>query len=124
MNDTTQAANTTAPLDLATMREAVDRLLDPDAVPHALPPVGDELPTLTLQIKGHLHLLIPELEQAAEKLPPGSVRRYTLRQILWEARSRLEAEPSSRYGGALGYTRRLARVLNMLCDQFEALPRA
>ena len=107
--------------DIETMRATVGRLLDPDAVPEALPPAADELETLTLQLRGHVQLLAPEVEQAARKLKEGSIPRYTLLGCVWEARSRLEAQPSPRYGGALGYARRLARALNALCDHYEKL---
>ena len=36
---------TESPPDIATMRATVDRLLDPDAAPEALPPAGAELET-------------------------------------------------------------------------------
>lgn len=109
------------PPDIATMRAVVDRLLDPDVVPEALPPAADEVDTLTLQLRGHIQLLAPEVEEAARKLKKGSVRRYSVLGCVWEARSRLEATPSSRNGGAVGHARRLARVLNALCDHYEAL---
>ncbi|KUM79271.1 DUF6415 family natural product biosynthesis protein [Streptomyces curacoi] len=121
MNRTPQeAAPTTRPVDVATMRAAVDRLLDPDAVPEALPPAADEIATLTLQLRGHIELLAPEVEQAAMRLKPGR-RRWSVLECVWEARSRLEAEPSSRTGGAVGHARRLARVLDALCDHNEQL---
>ncbi|WP_405615959.1 DUF6415 family natural product biosynthesis protein [Streptomyces sp. NBC_00076] len=103
------------------MREIVNRLLDPDAAPDAaLPPGADEVATLTLQLRGHLQLLAPEVETAARKLKPG-VHRRTVLGYVWEANSRLEAEPSTRYGGPVGHARRLARVLNALCDHHEDL---
>lgn len=114
----------TTPVDLVTMREVVNRLLDPDAVPEALPPTGDELQTLTTLVRGHLSLLVPEVEAAARKLKPGSVHRYTVLGCVWEARSRLETQPSPRFGGAPGYARRLARALNALCDHHETLTEA
>lgn len=111
----------TTPVGLATMREVVNRLLDPDAAPEALPPTGDELQTLTALVRGHLELLVPEVEAAARKLEPDSVHRYTALGCVWEARSRLETQPSPRYGGAPGYARRLARALNALCNHYETL---
>ncbi|MFI1420262.1 DUF6415 family natural product biosynthesis protein [Streptomyces sp. NPDC020731] len=111
----------TTPVDTATMRDIVNRLLDPDAVPEALPPTGDELRTLTETVRGHLALLAPEVETAAWKLKSDSVHRYTVLGCVWEARSRLEAQPSPRFGGAPGYARRLARALNALCDHYEML---
>lgn len=109
------------PLAVATMREIINRLLDPDAAPETLPPRADEIATLTLQLRGHIQLLAPEVEEAAKKLKPGSVHRYTVLGCVWEATSRLEAEPSTRYGGPAGHARRLARALNALCDHHEAL---
>lgn len=114
----------TMPVDIATMRDTVNRLLDPDAVPEALPPTGDELQTLTTLVRGHLALLVPKVEAAAHMLTPGSVHRYTVLGCVWEARSRLETQPSPRFGGAPGYARRLARALNALCDHYEALNEA
>ncbi|MEU0221135.1 DUF6415 family natural product biosynthesis protein [Streptomyces sp. NPDC006265] len=111
----------TAQPDIATMRETVNRLLDPDSTPEALPPAADEIDTLTLQIRGHIALLAPEVEQAAKELPQGSVRRFSVLGCVWEANSRLETQPSSRTGGPVGHARRLARVLNALCDHYERL---
>lgn len=109
------------PPDIATMRATVDRLLDPDAVPGVLPPSGDELETLTATVRGHLEVLLPDVEEAARELKADSISRYGMLEIVWEARSRLEAQPSRRYGGEVGYARRLARVLNALCNHYEQL---
>src|SRR5207253_1655496 len=98
-----------------------NRLLDPDAVPEALPPSEAELETLTATVRGHIEVLAPEVEAAARKLKPGSIAKFTLLECVWEARSRLEAKPSHRFGGPAGYARRLARALNALCDHYERL---
>jgi len=111
------------PPDIETMRDVIDRLLDPDAVPQALPPVPGELETLTLQLRGHLALMLPEVEQAAKRLPAESIPRYCALVSVGEARERLRSEPTRRYGGPAGHTRRLARTLNALCDHWEALAR-
>lgn len=116
-----QPSNTEAPLDIATMRTAIDRLLDPDAAPDVLPPTGDELETLTRQIRGHMELLAPEVEQAAEKLSKESIPRYCALACVGEARRRLADTPRPAPGGAAAYARRLARSLNALCDHFEHL---
>ncbi|MCT9107937.1 DUF6415 family natural product biosynthesis protein [Streptomyces mirabilis] len=121
MTGTVEAASDTLPPDIETMREAASRLLDPDAVPEALPPVGEELAALTLQIKGHLELIAPEVRQAATKLPKDSIPRYCALGCVGEARDRLRALPSPAPGGDVAYARRLARVLNALCDHFENL---
>lgn len=110
------------PLDIELMRQTVNRLLDPDAVPEALPLSPEDLETLTATVRGHIQLLAPEVEATARKqLKPGSVRKYSVLTCVWEAESRLEAEPSPRYGGPAGHARRLARALNALCDHHENL---
>ncbi|MEU1600062.1 DUF6415 family natural product biosynthesis protein [Streptomyces sp. NPDC005708] len=87
--------------DIETMREAVDRLLDPDAVPQALPPGFEELEALTLQLRGHFDLLMPEVDQLARKLARDSVPRYCVLACLGEARQKLAAAPSPAPGGDL-----------------------
>ncbi|HET9326439.1 MAG TPA: DUF6415 family natural product biosynthesis protein [Candidatus Eisenbacteria bacterium] len=121
MNAAVDNASTTAPVDLATMRESVDVLLDPEGAPAIKPPSGADLDTLTEVLRGHLRLLIPELEAAARKLGRDSIRRYCVLGCLGEARIRLRAEPSPRYNGPIGHARRLARALNALCDHYEQL---
>ncbi|MGI5136520.1 MULTISPECIES: DUF6415 family natural product biosynthesis protein [unclassified Streptomyces] len=111
-------------VDLETMRAAVDRLLDPDSVPEALPPALDDLDALTLLLRGHLDLLMPAVDQLARKLSKNSIPRYCALACIGEARSRLREQPSSALGGALAHARRLARALNALCDHFEALAQA
>ncbi|MFJ9020817.1 DUF6415 family natural product biosynthesis protein [Streptomyces sp. NPDC102259] len=104
------------------MRETARILLDPDAV--ALAPAGPELDTLTLATRGHLELLIPDVEQAASRLKRDSIPRYCALACLGEARGKLRAEPSRAPGGALVYARKLARVLGALCDHYETLSRS
>ncbi|MGW1799161.1 DUF6415 family natural product biosynthesis protein [Streptomyces sp. NPDC001984] len=117
----TAEEQSTVPPDLATMRTTVGRLLDPDAVPEALPPAADELATLTLQIRGHLAVLMPEVEQLAARMRKNSIPRYCALACLGEARGKLRAEPSPAPGGDVAYARRLARALNALCDHYDAL---
>jgi len=117
----TPADRTELPPDIETMRDVIDRLLDPDAVPGTLPPVPPELDTLTLQLRGHLALLLPEVEETAKRLPLQSIARYGALVSVTEARERLRAEPTPRFGGAPGYARRLARTLNALCNHWDAL---
>ncbi|MER5917795.1 DUF6415 family natural product biosynthesis protein [Streptomyces sp. NPDC001982] len=112
------------PVDLETMRETVDRLLDPDAVPETLPPAPEELDTLTAMLRGHLAVLMPEVERLVQRLSRDSVPRYCALACLGVARDRLRAAPSPAPGGDLAHARRLARALNALMDHFEALVRA
>lgn len=120
MDTTTDA--TALPVDVATMRDTVNRLLDPDAAADALPPAGEELQTLADTLRGHIAVIAPEVERAARgSLKPDSAVRTSVLGCVWEARSRAEAKPSSRTGGPVAYARRLARALNALCDHYERL---
>ncbi|MGW4907365.1 DUF6415 family natural product biosynthesis protein [Streptomyces sp. NPDC004270] len=113
--------NTTVSADIVTMREAAEELLGPDDVPGVLPPSPPELRLLSSVLRGHLGLLIPEVEMRAHRLPEESVLRYCALACVGEARRKLSAEPCRRYGGEVGHARRLARVLRALCDHCEAL---
>ncbi|MBD0838767.1 DUF6415 family natural product biosynthesis protein [Streptomyces sp. TRM68416] len=110
-----------APPDIATMRDVIDRLLDPDVAFELLVLEPDEMETLFLQLRGHIELLVPEVEQAARKLPRHCIPRYCVLACLGEAREKLRAGPAARFGGLPGHARRLARVLNALCDHYEQL---
>ncbi|MFJ3772463.1 DUF6415 family natural product biosynthesis protein [Streptomyces sp. NPDC090075] len=105
------------PPDVETMREAVNRLLDPDAVAGVLPLPDEEIETLTLQITGHLAVIMPEVERTAVALNRQSIPRYCALACLGEAKMKLGEKPSAQ----LPHARRLARVLNALCDHFETL---
>ncbi|GHB74288.1 hypothetical protein GCM10010377_75860 [Streptomyces viridiviolaceus] len=116
----TQQDTATAPVDLTVLRETAAVLVSRDAT--AVPfPENADVGVLTEMVRGHLAVLIPELELAAAKLPEESVARYCVLACIGEARGKLSVQASPRYGGALGYARRLARVLNALCDHYEKL---
>jgi len=105
--------------DITVMRETVQILLDPDAV--VLPPTADELETLTQMIRGHLELLILEVERSVRRLKKDSIPRYCALACVGEARGKLRAESIRRFGEEVGYARRLARTLSALCDHYENL---
>jgi hypothetical protein len=109
------------PVNVKLMRETAALLLDPDGAPEILPPATQDLSVLTDMMRGHLALLVPEVEAAARALGKGSIPRYTALGCVWEARSRMEAEPSTRTGGSAAHARRMARVLVDLCNQYETL---
>ncbi|MEU5345709.1 DUF6415 family natural product biosynthesis protein [Streptomyces sp. NPDC020766] len=119
--ETTQdPATAAAPPDIETMRETVDRLLGPDAAPDALPPSAGEVDTLTRTMRGQLELLIPDVERSVGGRPKN-VSQYCALACVGEARGKLSAEPGQGTSGAVAYARRLARVLNALCDHYERL---
>jgi len=109
------------PPDITGMRATVSRLLGPDDGPDTLPPAGDELPILTSTLRGHLELLIPDVEAAARLLDRDSIPRYCAIACVGEARGKLRAAASPVPGGDAAYARKLARVLGALCDHYETL---
>ncbi|MGW0770782.1 DUF6415 family natural product biosynthesis protein [Streptomyces sp. NPDC002676] len=102
-----------APPDIGTMRATARRALAEASV--------DELDTLALTLRGHVQLLIPEVEQLAARLPESDVPRYCALACVGEARGKLGARPGMGPDGAVAYARKLARTLGALCDHFEAL---
>ncbi|WP_432020424.1 DUF6415 family natural product biosynthesis protein [Streptomyces sp. 1222.5] len=111
-----QAAN--YPPDLATMRRNALRLIGPEQPT----PWHDELERLNPLLRGHLQLLIPEVEKLAFPLPANDPPRACAIACLGEARMRLrlgwaDATPGLR----LSIARKLARSLNALCDHYENL---
>ena len=101
------------------MRAAAHRLLGPDDGPDALPPAADEADTLVRMLRGHLAQLTPAVEKKAGK--PNSIPRYCALACVGEARRKLSATPGTGTYGLVAYGRRLARVLNALCEHYEKL---
>ncbi|GGW78555.1 DUF6415 family natural product biosynthesis protein [Streptomyces lomondensis] len=112
----------TPPPDLAVMRETTQMVLASGSGPHPLLR-DDEPATLTDTLRGHLELLIPEVEQAAGRLPENSVTRSGAMYCVGEARGKLRAPELSfaPLAGSVMYARRLARVLVALCDYYETV---
>jgi hypothetical protein len=111
----------TAPVDIATMRETAAKLLGPDDGPDALPPAPEELATLTAILRGHLELLIPEVEAKAGRLPKESPARYCARACVGEARRKLGVGDGSTPAVRVSVARKLARCVNALCRHYEEL---
>lgn len=116
---TTPRADTAerAPVDLETMRAAARRLLAETAEP----PMPEELETLTLQLRGHIMLTIPEVEKAAGRLPEDDVPRACALACIGEAHIRLGLEPGRTLPAGIAHAQRLARSVNALCDHYENL---
>ncbi|MBD0837151.1 DUF6415 family natural product biosynthesis protein [Streptomyces sp. TRM68416] len=105
------------PLDIATMRASVAEVLPPEVTP-ADPAT---LETLTGLLRGHLELLIPEIEQATARLPADDVPRYCALACIGEARGKLWAFRRPGVYDAAVCARKLARSLLALCDHYETL---
>jgi hypothetical protein len=120
MTGPTETASATQSLDIVTMRQTIGRLLPPDVEPLD----GAQVETLIATLRGHMELVIPEVQAAAEKFPKDDIPRYVALACISEARGRLgRATAVLRGHDALVYARRLARSLNALCDHYEALTR-
>lgn len=114
---TTTAGPTQLPVDVDTMRACVRRLLAENAAPVD----ADEAEMLQLQLRGHIGLLIPEVEKRAAKLPYDSIPRYCALACIGEARRKLQLRSGTAPGQAEALARRLARVVGALCDHYENL---
>ncbi|MDX2667374.1 DUF6415 family natural product biosynthesis protein [Streptomyces stelliscabiei] len=106
-----------APIDVAAMREDTRSLL----VEGATIPSGDELETLTLQLRGYIMVAIPEVEAAAARLEETDVPRACALAGVREARVRLDLDADSTRSGEIAHVQRLARSVNALCDHYESL---
>ncbi|MEV0639136.1 DUF6415 family natural product biosynthesis protein [Streptomyces sp. NPDC050619] len=111
----TEPATETLPLDLEVMRACAERVLTEDA--EALSP--EESETLTLQLRGHLTLVIPEIEMAEPDLSEDDLPRVCAFFCIGEARLRLRAEPGRTSSARIAHTQRLARSVIALCNHYE-----
>lgn len=105
------------PLDMETMRASARRLLADDAEL----PTFEELEILTLRLRGHMMLVIPEVEMAAGRQPKDDIPRYCALACVGEARMRLNLEAGHGLPAGIAYAKRLCRALNALCDHYENL---
>lgn len=108
------------PPDLETMRATARLLLGPDDAPDAMAPTAHTLDTLACTLRGQIELMAPEVEAIAVRQDEDDVSRYCALACVGEARMKLRPDATGLYGEAAG-ARRLARVLNALCDHYENL---
>jgi hypothetical protein len=101
------------------MRETARILLAESA-----PPDADLLETLTLQVRGHIEVLMPDVQAVADGLPDDDIPRYCALACIGEARGKLRIEARPGLAAGLAHARRLARVLSALCDHYEGLAAA
>lgn len=102
------------------MRATARRLLAEDAEP----PSPEELETLTLALRGHMMLLIPAVEDAAQSLPEDDVPRACALACIGSARMRLGQESSRNLPADIAHAQGLSRSVNALCDHVENLSEA
>ncbi|MEV8036736.1 DUF6415 family natural product biosynthesis protein [Streptomyces sp. NPDC086182] len=107
---------TDTPPDVATMRATVRRLLSESA-----PPDIDELELLTELLRGHIGVLIPDVQAVAARMPKDDIPRYCALACIGEAHRKLTIEPGPGLSNRLAHARLLARVVNALVDHHENL---
>ncbi|MFE7277736.1 DUF6415 family natural product biosynthesis protein [Streptomyces sp. NPDC057623] len=108
------------PPDVATMRSTAAPVLGPDDGPDAFPPNAAGLETLDSTLRGHLELLIPEVQRAAGPRPKD-VQTYCALACVGEARRKLTVDAGATLPSRVRQVRRLARVLLALCEHYERL---
>ncbi|AEM87880.1 DUF6415 family natural product biosynthesis protein [Streptomyces violaceusniger] len=113
----TSEARHQRPLGIRTMRASARRLLAEDAEL----PSTDEVETLTLRLRGHIMVAVPEVEQMVGTLPRDDTRRACARACIGEARMRMRLEPGATLPARIAHAQRLARSVNALCDHYENL---
>lgn len=113
----TETAGEPAPPDIPAMRASARILLAEDAEL----PVLDELDKLALALRGHIQLLIPEVADAAAREPKDSIPRYCALACIGEARNKLRLGSDGTLPIRVSAARKLARVVNALCDHHENL---
>jgi hypothetical protein len=110
----TAPATEALPLDLEVMRACAERVLAEDAVLSL-----EESETFTLQLRGHLMLVIPEIEMAEPALSEDDVPGVCAFFCIGEARLRLRAEPGRTPSARIAHAQGLARSVVALCDHYE-----
>lgn len=103
-----------APPDIATMRASVRRALTESPQP-------DGVDTLAATLRGHIEVLIPEVEALAGKHPKTDVPRICALACVGEARGKLRAANGHTAAVRLAMVEKLGRSVNALCDHFENL---
>ncbi|MGW5433831.1 DUF6415 family natural product biosynthesis protein [Streptomyces sp. NPDC004059] len=87
----------------------------------AAPVCAEELETLRLQLRGHIRLLIPAVEQAASRLPKDDIPRACALACCGEAGMRLRLGPGDNIIHRTAMVQKLSRSVLALCDHYENL---
>ncbi|MEU0786481.1 DUF6415 family natural product biosynthesis protein [Streptomyces sp. NPDC006173] len=85
-----------------------------------LPP-GLDMDALTEALRGHMELIVPEVETKALALHKEDIPRYCALACVGEANDKLRSRAGQGAYAALVFARKLARSLAALCDHYETL---
>lgn len=102
------------PPDIAVMRTSVRHALSEAPQP-------EELDTLGATLRGHMAVLIPDVERLAGKEPKGSVARSCALACVGEASAKLRLGAGALLPVRLSVIEKLARSVGALCDHYENL---
>lgn len=104
------------PADIETMRATVRQALAEDVELAAA-----DLDTLSLALRGHMEVLIPEVTVAAGQQPKDSSPRYCAMACVGEARRKLQIGNGETQPVRIAVVQKLARSVSALCDHLEGL---
>ncbi|MFI1767547.1 DUF6415 family natural product biosynthesis protein [Streptomyces sp. NPDC020800] len=121
MNATVENNNGTGMVDIAMMRGTAAQLLGPDDGPDALPPASAELGALAAALRGHLEVLIPQVEAKAGRLHKNNPTRFCALACVGEASRKLRVADGCTPAVRVAVARKLARSVNALCDHYAKL---
>ncbi|MEU0787773.1 DUF6415 family natural product biosynthesis protein [Streptomyces sp. NPDC006173] len=104
-------------VDVLVMRQTIARVLPPA---EELPP-GLDIDSVIGAIRGHMELIVPEIESKALALDKNDIPRFCALACVGEAHGKLRARAGHGAHAALVFARKLARSLAALCDHYETL---
>lgn len=102
------------PPDIVTMRASTHRALVEG-------PSSGELDALTLALRGHIQLLIPEVQKVARLQPRDSVPRLVALLCCDEALRKLRIGDGANLPVRVAVAQKLARCVNALCNHYVRL---
>lgn len=104
-------------VDVLVMRQTIALVLPAE---DELPP-GLDIDSFTTTLRGHMQLIVPEVESKALALDKEDIPRYCALACVGEANGKLRARAGQGAYAALVFARKLARSLAALCDHYETL---
>lgn len=106
----------TAPPDILTMRASASR-----ALPLAGVPSTDDLAILAETLRGHIRVLIPDVEKRALLHPRNATPRISASAAVGEATRKLRMGDDGTVAIRVSVVQKLARSVVALCNHYEAL---
>jgi hypothetical protein len=103
--------------DIEKMRADAAELLDAEA---QLPRYED-LQAMTSRLRGHIMLLIPQVEGVASRLPMDDIPGRVALAGVGEARRRMDAAAGAGLVSAVKHAQKLARSVESLCSHLESM---